>query len=867
MTSTIRPTAAPRPPFFRRSLAGFTLLEILLALALIAVLLAGVSAITSLYSRNYTTTERRVSRAQLARSISQMLSEDLGAAVQDPIQAVADDPNRQFIRRFGLRGDSRSLQIDVVQPNLFATTATPEENRRVAEGGSKSAESRQVPELKTIFYEFVPINALEPLDGEENAATAELDAAFDAETGGSELTGSLSTPTGATGFDGEVGAVDEYDASLDGTTGTIADGIFTSADGTTTFRPLTRKFGLSRRELDFETPIPGAEVASVDDPFGEYEAAAEEGRAVSTLTGSLSAPPDASQTTLAGNGFIDGTGALEESATDATATEETKNPFDRLPLTAAQVAMDADDGTTWAPEALDCRFRYFDGENWLDSWDSIEKGGLPVAIKVDLKLAPLDDVDLYRASPLLFNLPIPPEPSAIANAAASNADATDPTALTSQVTGSLTGGSPTAAASNGPGVDVFNSYRPLAAIRIAQTAPPLTAFAETTGATATNAGAANASTGTEADAEDELGSNALSSDLGGGLSGGFASTADDASLGADPASTDLTGGLGGTSFADALANELGLGASAASNSFALATFNDKGICVDYANDGSYVTLEGMAAELGLSQPQVFELVVYLPTTPSGRARTVERRRPTTVRQGAVAVGGRGGARAPGFSGPRTPGANPYATGTAREARRRTPNQREFNERTAARRGASERTAATRGAANRSAGTREGVDRTAATRAAVGRGATQRAATQRQLRTREIGPPSSALDSELAAALDAEGGVFGEPVGATEEFAGTAIVGDPASGPDPNGLGSATVGGLTGGGLGGGDVATTLAPTQTTLFSDASAGFADPNAALATGLIETPTGAQTTVAPTAPAPSAPRRTQQTWIRGR
>ncbi|MBR2003183.1 MAG: prepilin-type N-terminal cleavage/methylation domain-containing protein [Thermoguttaceae bacterium] len=145
MTPTIRPTAAPRPPFFRRSRAGFTLLEILLALALIAVLLAGVSAITSLYSRNYTTTERRVSRAQLARSISQMLSEDLGAAVQDPIQAVADDPNRQFIRRFGLRGDSRSLQIDVVQPNLFATTATPEENRRVAEGGSKSPESRQVP--------------------------------------------------------------------------------------------------------------------------------------------------------------------------------------------------------------------------------------------------------------------------------------------------------------------------------------------------------------------------------------------------------------------------------------------------------------------------------------------------------------------------------------------------------------------------------------------------------------------------------------------------------------------------------------------------------------------------------------------------
>lgn len=862
MISTIRPTAAPRPPFFRRSV-GFTLLEILLALALIAVLLAGVSAITSLYSRNYTSTERRVSRAQLARSISQMLSEDLGAAVQDPIQAVEDDPNRQFIRRFGLRGDSRSLQIDVVQPNLFATTATAEENRRVAEGGAKSPESRQVPELKTIFYEFVPINALEPLDGEKKDATAELDAAFETETGGSSLTGSLSSPTGTTGLDGGFGAEDELSATLDGTTGTIADGIFTSADGTTTFRPLTRKFGLSRRELDFETPIPGAEVAAVDDPFGEYEAAAEEGRAVSELTGSLSAPPDASQTTLAGNGLVGGTGALEGTSTDPTATAEAENPFDRLPLTAAQVAMDADDGTTWAPEALDCRFRYYDGDNWLDSWDSIEKGGLPVAIKVDLKLAPLDDVDLYRASPLLFNLPIPPEPSAIANAAnGANADLLDPTASTSRLTGSLTGGPPTAA-SNGPGVDVFNSYRPLAAIRIAQTAPPLTAQAGTTETTGTAAASNGAESGA---AEDEFGTNATSSDLGGGL-GGFASAGLDATLGGDSATTDLTGGLGGASLADSLAGEFGLGATGAANSLALATFNDKGICVDYANDGSYVTLEGMAAELGLSQPQVFELVVYLPTTPMERARTVERRRPTTVRQGAVAVGGPRGARNPGFSGPRTPGANPYATGTAREARRRTPNQREFNERTATSRGAASRTAATRGAANRSAGTREGVERTAATRAAVGRGASQRAATQRQLRTREIGPPSDALDSELAAALDAEGGVFGEPVGATEEFAGTATVGDPASGPDPNGLGSATVGGLAGGGLGGGATATTLAPTQTTLFSDASAGFADPNAALAPGLIETPIGAQTTVAPTSPAPSAPRRTQQTWIRGR
>ncbi len=843
MNSTTRRPDLSRPFFFRRSRVGFTLLEILLALALIAVLLAGVSAVMRLHSRSYTSTESRVSRAQLARSISQMLSEDLGAAVQDPIQAVADDPNRQFIRRFGLRGDSRSLQIDVVQPNLFATTATAEENRRVAEGGSKSAESRQVPELKTIFYEFVPLNALEPLDDEENGETAELDAAS-ASGGGSELTGSLtSDPSSATG--------DGWDAAL-GETGTIADGLTTNADGTTTVRPLVRKFGLSRRELDFETPIAGAEVAATDDPFDEYVAAAESGLAVSQVGGSLSAVPDASKTTLAGSEFGGGNDALD--ADGSTATEEAANPLELLPLTAAQIAMDADDGTTWAPEVLDCRFRYYDGDKWLDSWDSIEKGGLPVAIKVDLKLAPLDDVDLYRASPLLFNLPIPPKPDAVASAAQTTATG-DPTAFSSEFVGSLTGGAPTAAAT-GPGVDVFNSYRPLAAIRLAQTAPPLNGAS----------GTANPASETQKDAEDETGSTALSSDWGGAFSGDFASNA---ALDGENASTDLTGGLGETAFADATASELGLGATEAANALA-ATFNEKGICVDYANDGSYATLEGMSAELGLTEPQVFELLVYLPTTPLGRARTLERRRPTTVRSGAVAVRGPG-ARGGSASGRRTPGANPYATGTAREVRRRTPEQRTFDERAAATRSAEGRAAATRGTANRSAATREGVGRTAATRAASERGASRRAASQRQLRTRGVGGPSNEIDSELAAALDAEGGVFGEPAGATEEFVGTATVGDPAAGLDPTGIGSATVGGFAGGGLGGGGTATAIGPTQTTLFSDLSSGFAEPGAtgedALAPGLIETADGAQTTAAPTAPAQTAPRRTQQTWIRGR
>ena len=178
---------------------GFTLLEMLLALALTAVVLTGLAALIRVYSRSYQTDERRLGRAQLARSISQMLDEDLGSAVQDPIQPVVEDANRRFIRHFGLRGDSRSLQIDVVQPSLFASTATAAENRRVLDGGDKTTDARQVPELKTIFYEFVPINATlgESEESDENAPS-DVESS-EGDDLGSSLSGSLtdSNETGA----------------------------------------------------------------------------------------------------------------------------------------------------------------------------------------------------------------------------------------------------------------------------------------------------------------------------------------------------------------------------------------------------------------------------------------------------------------------------------------------------------------------------------------------------------------------------------------------------------------------------------------------------------------------------------------------
>ena len=39
-----------------------------------------------------------------------------------------------------------------------------------------------------------------------------------------------------------------------------------------------------------------------------------------------------------------------------------------------------------APEVTDIQFRYFDGSEWLDQWDSTEQNGLPVAVEVTVWL-------------------------------------------------------------------------------------------------------------------------------------------------------------------------------------------------------------------------------------------------------------------------------------------------------------------------------------------------------------------------------------------------------------------------------------------------------------------------------------------------
>ncbi len=799
---------------------AFTLLEILLVLALMAVVLGGLAATIKLFSNNYAANERRVGRAQLARSISQMLSDDLGAAIQDPIQNVGDDPERQFIRHFGLRGDERSLQIDVVQPNLFSTTATAEENKRVSEGADKSLASKQAPELKTIFYEFVPINSAEVAEGESREDSATTQSEFSS----SQLGGSLTSVDGDAALRLEDSS-ESLDAFLDVT------------------RPLVQKFGLSRRELDYETPEENEDSESNNSTTDGTSFDPETGEPVSTMTGSLTSLPDSSSSTLA-SGVDASSSPFDNNAYNANLYKE--------PLTAAQIAMDSDDGTTWAPEVLDCRFSYFDGKDWLTSWDSIEKNGLPIAIKVELKLSPLDDVDLYRSSPLLYNLPVPPDLSAIAKLTSEKENEASDGVNTSRLTGSLT--KTVEETKPGNAVDVFNSYRPLSSIRAAllgeslPTASSAPAFAEAT------ASVSNGELGDESEGE---GTNV---ELGGSLSNDL--TQSENSFGGSLTTDDAT--LSGSDV-----NSLALIAQTYASRGVV--YNEAGVCVDFANLGNYTTLEQMAREIGVAEPIVYEVVAYLPTTPYSRAKTLERRKPTVVRVGTVATGRTRNASS---RERRASGANPYATGRARQYQERRVNERTATNRTPRDRQRNERGATSRQRQERNVANRNSEDavRMTSDRGTQNRSSRTRTVASRQARERS-GVNGGQIDSEsdvsLADALNAEGGVWGTE--ASDSSVGL-------ESPNVSTLGGVSpLGGAAGSPLNNSTPINEFDPfeivnssTNDVAFASADSEFAAVDSSsegLTIGVIETPNGDANVVSSQRSTPKASNKQQQTWIRGK
>ncbi len=268
---------------------AFTLLEVVIASLLVAVLMASVYQVLFIYRKMFDRGETQTEEIQLVRSLSQQLSDDLVGAIQDPVFIGGKARGPSGARRFGLYGNATELRIDVLQIPAFQVAPTP-----TAEEMEDTTQPRklQAPELRTVYYSFL-----------------------------------------------ESVSVDS----------TLSDD----------------RVGLTRRELDFETP------EEVDD--SEMTGTSELALTLETLT---------TQGTLTEDTLTEGFGDV--------ATVSGGSTFDQL----LEVGMDS--SVMWAPEVVSLKFRYFDGSKWRRSWDSLARKGLPVAVEMTLAVVSLEDADTFR---------------------------------------------------------------------------------------------------------------------------------------------------------------------------------------------------------------------------------------------------------------------------------------------------------------------------------------------------------------------------------------------------------------------------------------------------------------------------------------
>lgn len=127
---------------------AFTLIEVLLASALSVVLLSGLWAAFSIYAKLFETAEAKAVHAQLVRGLSQQLTDDLRAAIQD----TAEIPQgAATVRRFGLFGSATDLQIDVMLPVSPSSMSAPMAG---LDSLSEPPPAKDAYELRTIRYRF-----------------------------------------------------------------------------------------------------------------------------------------------------------------------------------------------------------------------------------------------------------------------------------------------------------------------------------------------------------------------------------------------------------------------------------------------------------------------------------------------------------------------------------------------------------------------------------------------------------------------------------------------------------------------------------------------------------------------------------------
>ena len=164
--------------------SAFTLLEVLLASVLSATLLLTLWSLIGTYTSLFATGGAKTEQSQIARSLLQQMSDDLGSAIQDTAtrahlkstkahtskqsndsRAVSSPPTTEtggsptdpnIVRHFGLFGTRHELRIDVLQivPLEVSLAACQSDDGGARDPLSADEPHRRAPELRTVCYTF-----------------------------------------------------------------------------------------------------------------------------------------------------------------------------------------------------------------------------------------------------------------------------------------------------------------------------------------------------------------------------------------------------------------------------------------------------------------------------------------------------------------------------------------------------------------------------------------------------------------------------------------------------------------------------------------------------------------------------------------
>jgi prepilin-type N-terminal cleavage/methylation domain-containing protein len=320
---------------------GFTLLEVILALGLSGLVLVAVAMALDIHLRLVDSNRTGVEEARLARVLLDHIAEDLTNVVQKPI-------------------DVEKLVTNVTSQGTAAAGAA---------GGTAGA----APTAGTAA----------------SAPTAGGTSTGGTSTGGTSTGG---TSTGGTGTGGtSAGGTGTGGTSTGGTgTGTSSTGTTGSdstATGTATSAQAQSPPGLygTASELQVDT----SRLPRIDEIQGMLNS---EGSAV---PGVLSDVKTVSYYVI--NDQVSGAGYAAGLSQAGTGLSQTGTGLVRLEFDRATAAWLAQQGQLVAmtqdvepiaPEVADIEFRYFDGTELLEEWDSSVRGGLPVAVEITLYIIP-----------------------------------------------------------------------------------------------------------------------------------------------------------------------------------------------------------------------------------------------------------------------------------------------------------------------------------------------------------------------------------------------------------------------------------------------------------------------------------------------